>query len=225
MKKTIKKVIKKEPKTAKKPVKKLTKVQGADYWSERKLEDMKKDWNGTSYVDSVNHPHRNEIIKILQGFQWSYLLEVGCNSGPNLIKIKQNFPERALAGLDISSVSIEEAGSHLDRTVDLQVGNVLKLPHPDQSFDVVLVDAVLMYISPKEIDLAIGELNRVARKTIILIERYSEKDAVVGNVWGRDYSRLLKERGFNVVETRITKEIWPTSESWVKYGRIFVGIK
>lgn len=206
-------------------------VQGSSYWINRSATDPARDWGYgeatwiKDYVKSVDHPHRDLILEALKKLDWSYLLEVGCNAGPNLIKIRARYAEQALAGIDLNTEAVEEARHQLDPAVDLRVGSVLALPYRAGAFDVVLADAVLMYLPPEDIDQALAEIDRVASKAVILVERFAETDQVVGHVWGRNYGLLLSQLGYTVQELPITEKTWPTSQSWIKYGCVFVGTK
>src|SRR3990167_2658736 len=72
--------------------------QDSRYWEERTINDEHRDWDYDEeswvkdYVTSSIHPHRNKILSLLHEIPWSYLLEVGCASGPNLRRIRSEFP-------------------------------------------------------------------------------------------------------------------------------------
>lgn len=77
--------------------------QHAKYWRERQI-----DWN-RAYTETYNHPHRQLIINQLKKWNWFSLFEIGCASGPNLLRIRQEFPKRDLGGMDINLSAIAEA--------------------------------------------------------------------------------------------------------------------
>jgi SAM-dependent methyltransferase len=206
------------------------KPQDKSYWAKRKLNDKEHDWLDDSvnwvqgYADSIDHPHRELIIKALKKIRFKNVLEVGCNAGPNLAKIEENYPYVELFGFDINKDSIKKA-KELVPTAHLKVGDLFKppfLPRSSQTkYDVVIADAVLMYVQPNDINKIMSFLEIMA-KNIIIVDRYSEKDEVCGHVWGRNYTKLLENRGFKVEVIKITKKEWPTSKNWVKYGRVFI---
>ena len=208
------------------------KPQDVTYWQNRKLNDDERDWGYKDenwvkdYVKSADHPHRQVIIDFLKTFDWSYLLELGSSSGPNLIRIHEAFPTAALFAIEANSDSVEEAKRVLPVAVDVQVGDMNKtLPFADGYFDVVLADASLMYIDPENINKVMDEISRVARKSVIIVERFAETDEITGHVWGRNYTKLLAGRGFHVKEVPVTKELWPTSINWQKYGKFFLATR
>lgn len=205
------------------------KIKNTNYWLKRPLADTERDWSYgeenwvKDYVASISHPHRENIIRALGDIAWDSLLEVGCGTGANLIKIREQYPDKTLAGIDVNVDMLNEAQNHLDS--NLTKGDVCGLPFEDNTYDVVLCDAVLLYITPKEIGTALSEIDRVANKAIILIERFAESDKIVGYVWGRNYPVLLEAMGYTVESIKITPEIWSSSASWIQYGYIFVAIK
>lgn len=218
------------------PLKKKTSTssdasQDETYWQSRPHDDQQRDWPYAQdtwlkdYVASVDHPHRQLIIDTLQTLQWSYLLEVGCSAGPNLIKIRHAFPEKALFGIDVNHASIEEAKRQLPN-VDFEVASVHKLPFVDHYFDVVLADAVLMYSNSEQINTALDEINRVTRNAVIIVDRYHKsKSGVANHVWARNYPELMEDRGFRVATYHLTANDWPTSKNWQKTGCVFTCLR
>lgn len=201
--------------------------QGADYWRNRSVDDDEHDWKDKAknwilgYIKSVNHPHRKLIIDALKTMSFDSLLEVGCSAGPNLLKIKKAFPNAELHGVDINAESIAVAKKKV-KGVMFSVGLIDKLPYEKKKFDVVLADAVLMYTRPEDIKKTLRELNSVTRNAMIIVDRYSPHDAIVGHVWGRNYPKLLEELGFQVETHKITEKEWKSSKNWIKYGRVFI---
>lgn len=195
--------------------------QGYEFWKDRKLDDTHRDWHYdglnwvSDYLASTEHPHRKIIIETLPMFEpYRSLLEIGCNAGPNLAKIYG----KKLAGIDANADAIAYAKDLLPKA-DLRVGNMLELPWPDKSFDVLLADAALMYISPEEIGRMMNEIDRVA-KGVLIVDRFNESisGAVTGYVWGRNYPEILRRMGFEVSVKNITKDLWPGSLNWQLHG-------
>lgn len=204
-----------------------------DYWVKRPRNDEEKDWHGDQedwiegYVKSIDHPHRKMITDALKKLiPFESILEVGSNCGPNLIVIKKEFPEVNLAGIDLSADAINE-GKKLLPEADLRVGSLVELPWQDHSFDVVLADAALMYVPPSDIDMAMAALDRVAKKAILIVERFdeSEKGVIKNHLWTRNYPLILEKLGYTVDKEKITEETWPGSINWQKYGYLFIAVK
>jgi ubiquinone/menaquinone biosynthesis C-methylase UbiE len=93
---------------------------------------------------------------------------------------------------------------------------------PDKSFDVVFTDAVLMYIGADKIGKVAKELQRVAKKAIILVEHHSKQESSLGRVkekyWLRDYAKLFQPLSHQISTTKIPAEIW--GGNWGKLGYI-----
>jgi len=154
---------------------------------------IRRNWAMGAWGDNVDF-HRTVIIEKLKQLQFESLLEVGCGPGQNLYQIKKAFPTVHLAGIDINEEAIEYAKTKLNST-QLLVGEANKLPFPDKSFDIILTDAVLIYITSWEIKKVVSELKRVAKKALVLVEwhadEYNKYGEVVFNHWVRDYRKLL----------------------------------
>lgn len=209
-------------------------TQGDIYWIERSMEDSKRDWKPMSddwvedYWDSARHPHRNVILNALKALEFESLLEVGSNCGPNIARIRKDFrlKDSDLAGVDASVFAINKAKEMLPG-VTWKEGLVTNLPFPDKSYDVVLSDAVLMYVGPEEIEKALSEMDRVAKKALVLVEWFDESPlgVVKDYHWARNYTLLLKKLGYKRVDTiKIISTQWP-SQNWIKNGYLFVGLR
>ncbi len=208
-------------------------AQTDSYWTKRSLKDTERDWSygGDTWVEdylkSVDHPHRVKIVDILiKKFPGMRSLgEIGCNCGPNLKVIHRAFPNVDLFGIDASPEAVKLATKKVTgKHIEIKLGKARKLPWKDKSIDVLLADAVLMYVPPEEIPLVFDEIVRVTKRGGILVERHSESvgGEIAGHVRAYNYTKLLKDRGFVVEEIKITKELWPTSKNWQKYGRIYI---
>jgi ubiquinone/menaquinone biosynthesis C-methylase UbiE len=190
------------------------------YWRYR---SCKGDWGGnTTYAETYDHPHRQDILDILKEEYGGYftLLEVGCNSGPNIEAIKRVWGLAGVVGTDINPKAIKEA-RQLNPYIPFYVSKADKIGFPDKSFNVVLADAVLMYVGPDKIQKVAKEMLRVASKQIIIVDFHQDGFPAKGKVelghWVRDYRELFK--GYDVEVRKITN--WK-SYSWQKLGHIIV---
>lgn len=201
-------------------------LQGEKYWKNRSVEDMMKDWGGTTYLGSINHPHRETIVNAVKSISpvAESILEVGCNSGPNLALLQEELRDVKLAGIDLNEESIWIAKTGLP-SVDLRTASVLNIPFKDKSFDVVLADAVLMYVHGDDWERALSELDRVAKNAIILCEWGSNKKQEIKHFhWARDYGDWLMQKGFGVFTRKLTKEEWPNPR-WEENGYLYIAVR
>lgn len=208
------------------------KLHDTKYWIERPL-NSEKDWIDNapnwveSYILSTNHPHRQLIIDELTNiYPIDKLLEIGCNTGSNLIRIKEAFPLINLIGVDISDRCINRAREYLP-TSFFKACDYHNLPFPNKYVDCILADAVLMYSGPKQIKRAMSEIDRVTKKFIIIVDRWSRSLEGVrsGHVWARNYSRILQDMGYTVRKYKIKPKYWPKSKGWAKQGVVIVAYK
>lgn len=189
------------------------------YWKNRNI-----NWK-TSYFDTWQHPHRKLIVEALGHTYGSSLLEVGCGAAANLYAARQQFPGVEVGGVDISAEAIAEAKRQIpDGLFDVQSADSLFFA--DNSVDVILSDACLIYIEPKLIKKTLSGFKKVARKNIVLCEFHSEnpiKRALLRYKTGyfaHNYRKLLSELGFYDIEiTKIPKEAWPGTP-WEEWGYI-----
>lgn len=209
--------------------------QDTNFWETRPRDHDHMDWlnDGKDWIEgyekSVDHPHRKEVLSILRSLpKFGSLLEVGCSVGPNLKLIQNAFPGVKLAGIDPNEASVEAAHTFVPGG-GVILGDARKLGtlFEMKSFDVVLADASLMYITPDEIRGVMDQIALIAKKAVVIVERCTDSKlgSLAGGVWGRDYELLLRERGFKVESVKITEEMWPGSPNWAKFGKIIVGTK
>ena len=213
--------------------KKKENPQDSLYWLFRPLNDEKRDWADKTdnwvndYWDSKGHPHRKLIaeafaLTVANGAET--LLELGCNCGPNIAIIRErvNMRDDRLFGVDINPDAIRKAAEMLP-AVNWTQGDLINIPANDQSVDVLLTDAVLMYVPDTDIEHVMDEIARVAKKAVILLEWGGEttKGKVEDYHWCRNYAKLLTERGFTVDARKLTKEEWDT-KTWLKHGMLYI---
>lgn len=199
------------------------------YWRFRHIFIVDK-W-ADNYISevSLDHPHRKFLIeKISLYAPFNSILEIGCASGPNLYLLSKKFPEVRLYGTDISSHAIGVGRKWFSaqsiKNIQLASSKAEDLKRfPDKSIDIIFTDAILIYIGPDKIGNVIREMVRVARKAIILNERYDDSEPQsYKDHWIYDYKSLFKNF---VGEERIkiskfTEDLWPMDNGWKEYGAV-----
>jgi len=171
-------------------------------------------------------------VKEILSLNPTSVLEVGCNTGPNLLRLAKELPSARLVGIDVSSAAIVEGTKRFKAAgianVELFEGKAEDLGRfADDSFDVVFTDAVLIYVGKDWIETVVGEMLRVANKAIVLVEYDDPESDPKGRFilkkgyWKRNYTRLFEGRsGVMSVETkRLTKELWD-DEYWSTLGAV-----
>ncbi|MCS3529465.1 methyltransferase domain-containing protein [Chryseobacterium sp. JUb7] len=164
-------------------------------------------------------------IKLLNLKPGEHVLDVGCGIGIQALEMaKQVNPTGKVTGTDISSVMIEFAkskASDSDLPLDFFVAEADTQPFPDQTFDAVRTERVLMYI--KDTQKVLKEFKRLLKPggRLVIFDLHwdgtllSHKDKALtrriihyvtdhlpnGNV-GTDIYFHLKNNGFKNVEVK-----------------------
>jgi len=189
----------------------------------------KREWaEGYISAVSLSHPHRQLLVeKISANAPFTNILEIGCASGPNLYLLAKKFRNVRFVGVDINSEAIRQGklffkqqGIH---NVSLFQGKADELEgFPEKSFDIVFTDAVLLCIGPDKIRKVATEIQRITRKTIILVEQHSDGESDLGSRmekwWLRNYIKLFQTYSSRVNITKIPPEIW--GGDWGRFGHI-----
>jgi ubiquinone/menaquinone biosynthesis C-methylase UbiE len=195
-----------------------------------------EDWRSREtdefYWQSIDHPHRELLVKAIGGFQPRSILEIGCNSGPNLYRLAKAYPEARIAGIDISPKAIEEGQRRMAEAgmsrVSLNVGVADDLNEfGEGSYDVVFCDAVMIYIGADKTERVRDEMLRVAKKGVVLIEWHERGVGAKGKYlykkgyWKRDYFELFEgqEKVSKVVGSKVGRKDWDDS-CWRTYGHV-----
>lgn len=101
------------------------------------------------------------------------ILEVACNMGTTLIQIAQEY-NCHLTGLDLDQEALDHAEEnvkehHLEKQITLVHGSAFSLPFPDESFDVVINEAMLTMLLGDQKDQALAEYHRVLKPGGVLL--------------------------------------------------------
>lgn len=188
------------------------------------------------FATQIRQPHRLILRDVVLGLNPASVLEIGCGMGPNLFLLWQANHELTLAGMDPSRVAIESAGAevlrHKASSIQLQVGAADQLRRlPESSVDVVLADAVLMYIPPDAISKTLVEMLRVSRSGVVLstwhLDGLADKDLQSvptahydEETWVYDYRRLLATiSGIKLEISAYPTDVWQDAR-WKRYGAI-----
>lgn len=139
------------------------------YWERRAAERWDADCQAAD--DEVYRRALGELIREFRGLSWRSLLEVGCGFGRVLKALRAEFPHGELVGGDFSFNQLRHGQTYLDgQRVGLVQVEACRLPFTDRQFDVVLTAGVLIYLHPDQLEQALRELRRVARRYLVLVE-------------------------------------------------------
>ncbi|MBS4899287.1 MAG: class I SAM-dependent methyltransferase [Clostridiales bacterium] len=101
------------------------------------------------------------------------VLEVACNMGTTMIQISGRYGCH-FTGLDLSEEALSHARENikaagLEDKIDLVQGSAFELPFEDNSFDVVINEAMLTMLLGDKKDLALSEYHRVLKPGGLLL--------------------------------------------------------
>ena len=91
------------------------------------------------------------IEELAQLTQPQRILEIGCGTGVNLVRLAQRFPEARITGIDLSADMLTQASKHIlacrDR-IELIHGAYQSPLKPEQPFDLIVCSYALSMINP-----------------------------------------------------------------------------
>jgi ubiquinone/menaquinone biosynthesis C-methylase UbiE len=92
------------------------------------------------------------------------ILEIGFGSGLTFMNLRESYSE--IHGLDLTAdtTAVQTAFRARGVPVNLQSGNVLKMPYPDEYFDTVLLISILEHLKPDVQAQAFAEIRRVLKR-------------------------------------------------------------
>ena len=180
------------------------------FWQREQL--LEEEELGREAEQPIRGSERAVLIEEIAGtYPFSSVLEIGCGYGQNFHVLTQLFPRCRFVGIDRDAVRIEQAQRLLDEQgaegVLLVEGNAEELSDfGDNSADIVLSSAMLLYVGPDQIERVLQEMLRVAKKYVLILEQHTpgggdadswRGDSVAAQdgrqaYWLRDYQVLLE---------------------------------
>jgi len=106
-------------------------------------------------------PSFSKSIQIIDLYQDSRLLDVGCGTGIFLKILEKKYPSAQLNGIDPNQAMLAKASEKLSSKVDLELGSAESLPYDSQSFDWLVLSNCLGHIKNQEV--ALSEAHRVLK--------------------------------------------------------------
>ncbi|MCK5174156.1 MAG: class I SAM-dependent methyltransferase [Planctomycetes bacterium] len=190
-----------------------------------KLKSQQGYWEGrgTVYMDEILSSgylerevfFQNMLIDKLGQMDFDSFFEAGCGFGWNIRRVKEEFPQARVGGVDFSSTQIANANDYIgDLDITTAQGDICRMPLADNAFDIGFSLGVFMNIHPDKIGDAAKEMVRVCRKKIIHIEYDSEnttqqlreKRVTKRNIVSHNYRQIYESLGRKVVEFRTYKD-------------------
>jgi SAM-dependent methyltransferase len=199
------------------------------YWSHRVVGndwELKQDNWIDGYSKSIEHPHRKLLAEIIVSHNPKSILEIGCNCAPNLFLLKK-YIDVPMTGVDINieAVKVGEAHRAFNNIsgLDLWGCRAEQVRDMGKKWDLVFTDAMMIYIDSKKIDLVMSAIKKVAKRSVVFLERHLYGVGWQGiykdGLWYRDYIELAREFWHHpkIEITKIEHDVWP---EWSKHGHI-----
>jgi len=145
----------------------IARKYGKDYWDGKR----RYGYGGYSYIPNLLEPIAIKIIKNFNLSNNSKILDVGCGKGFMLYEIKRLLPKITVKGFDISAYAIKNAKEEVKEKLFVHKAQD-KYPFKNKYFDLVISFNCLHNLKIYEIKEAVSEINRVAKKSFIVMESY-----------------------------------------------------
>lgn len=188
-----------------------------------------------AFWTAVQAPHREVVVERIRALvpPGGSVLDIGCGGGANLYALARALPGGTYHGLDLNREVVAQARSRFAAlgmtNVTVGVGRADALPAPSGTFDVVLTDAVLMYIGPDKIAQVLTEMVRVARGGVVLSEwqgaTRGDSTYRFGH-WVHDFPRLLRaiNPDLRVEAVRYPRSCWEDRD-WLEFGSVITAVR
>lgn len=182
-----------------------------------KLSDQRGYWlkRGSVYMEEILNSgylerevfFQDMLVDSLRELNFDSFFEAGCGFGWNIGRVKKEFSQVRVGGVDFSLSQLFNSKAYLNRQpIPVLNGDNCRLPLKDDAFDVGFSLGVFMNIHPDKIEPALREMARVCRKYIIHIE-YDEnyttpalrkKRAFKTNIVSHDYKGMYEKMGLKI---------------------------
>jgi ubiquinone/menaquinone biosynthesis C-methylase UbiE len=198
---------------------------GKVYWENRVRSDVANGLNGVSWIARQNLV--DEILQVVDTERIVKVLEVGSGYGANLITLSRNALGSNFTGIDVSQASLDLGREYIEKIgitdIHLRLGEACLLPFDDNSFDLVIVDAVFLYIEPQDFQKALSEILRVSRNYIVLVELHAYnvgKGKKIRDGYLYDFdSALRKVSGIQFKLKKIPPNV-RSAGRWLSFGHL-----
>ena len=168
----------------------VAKQYESDYWDG----DRRYGYGGYSYMPGRWKPVAEALIHRYGLTNDSRILDVGCGKGYLLYEIQLLLPKVTIVGFDISNHGL--ASRHPEFKGELFQGRAEEpYPFPDKSFDLVISITTLHNLRLPELQVALGEIERVGKRGYVMLESYrNELEFFNLECWALIAESLLDDR-------------------------------
>ncbi|WP_435021718.1 class I SAM-dependent methyltransferase [Tundrisphaera sp. TA3] len=164
-----------------------------EYWTLRGGHDYFREQEG-----QLARTHRAEwVARRISHYQPESILEVGCGYG-KLVRCMRAQTGAPIVGVDFSPSQLGKARDYLEglNDIDLILASGVRLPFPDNAFDMVVTSAVILHNEPELAEAIRREVVRVGRR----FAAHNEDTDVTYNRYGYDTAAWYRDRGIPLAE-------------------------
>ncbi|MDQ3412586.1 MAG: class I SAM-dependent methyltransferase [Chloroflexota bacterium] len=165
----------------------------------------------------INRFHRL-IGDQIEGLQPRTFLDAGCGEGFVAAMLRRRLPGLEISGFDLDPAAVRVATRRDPRGVFL-AASIFSLPFADDTFDVIGCFEVLEHLPGNGPDRALAELNRVARRAVVLSvphePYFSLANAARGKNWDvrprgsdPDHLQFWTRQSFGAAVARTLDVVW-----------------
>ncbi len=148
----------------------VSKKYGKDYWDGNR----KYGYGGYKYIPGRWKNVAKSIIKNYKLNKNSSILDVGCGKAFLLYEIKKLIPGIKICGFDISKYALNSTREEIKKFLFLHRAQD-KYPFKNNKFDLVISLGCLHNLKIFEIEKALKEIQRVGKKSYIMLESYRDE--------------------------------------------------
>lgn len=189
-------------------------------------------YRGKTYHKEGFHPTPKEWARIMERSlyhlkkidPWESMIELGCGTGHCLKLFLEEFPEKLISGMDISSTMLYQAKDYCGHIPALYLHDIRDLPGHfiEGAFDLAFTNVTLIHIPHEDINKSIQSILRIA-KAGFFVETTVESGGTkpfAGEkhqfYFAHDYPQLFEELG---LQWEILEELDPTVKRKIYYVR------
>lgn len=161
------------------------------------MDEQIKIWKGefgNAYTDRCDISYMSKVghfKEMIAGLDLRSILEVGCNRGINLLALRHLLGDKVkIQGVEPNEYA---AGLARDQGFTIYDGAIYKLPFPDNYFDLVFTNGVLIHVPLEKLSSAIKEMYRVSKHYLLAAEYYAPEET---EIIYRGHHNLLWKRNF-----------------------------
>ena len=167
---------------------KIAKKYEKQYWDGNR----RYGYGGYKYIPGRLTPIAKKIIRDFKLNSNSKVLDVGCGKGYLLFEILNQIPKINIKGLEISKHAVKNSYPKISKFIT-NADAKEKLPFNSKEFDLAISFGLFHNFNLLELEKALKEFNRVAKKKYLMVESYrNDKELFNLQCWALTCETFLR---------------------------------